>query len=76
MGHVSSVPHDEEVPMGMHEKFGDGTALVEQLVALVRTDGLADLLGQGQRATDDVLLHLSSGHERHSQGRAAAHFNG
>lgn len=30
--------------MGMHEKFGDGTALVEQLVALVRTDGLADLL--------------------------------
>ena len=30
--------------MGMHEKFGDGTALVEQLVGLIRTDGLADQL--------------------------------
>lgn len=30
--------------MSMREKFGDGTALVAQLVTMIRKDGLADLL--------------------------------
>jgi len=38
--------HDEEVPdVDLRDAFGDGTDLLDQVVALIRRDGLMDLIG-------------------------------